>query len=124
MSGTALRVRIQRYIVSATLFAYAVWLWRQPGSAAQATVAIIAGGGVAANLRWSRFVVYALAAILAGEWFWILYRETKSGFLARHLSPMQPLEVVLAFAPGVLMFVLLGYCCYVAHRYVATSAHI
>lgn len=69
--------------------------------------------------RWSAVAVYIVAAMLSVEWVsgvaWSYFRGT----LAARLSSYSPLQVMLSFIPAVVYFFLIGYCCYLARRYIA-----
>jgi hypothetical protein len=77
--------------------------------------------GATVSQRWSRLPVYVFALILTYQWLSYVIPEITSGFLLPHLSRMPPLQVVLVFVPATLAFLLVGYCCYVAHRYFANT---
>ena len=83
-----------------------------------AVVLLVAAVGTVASRRWSRFLVYAFSALVTLQWLWIVGNQIKGGFLIPYLRGIPPLEAVLVFVPAVVMFLLIGYCCYVAHRYV------
>jgi hypothetical protein len=118
------RARLHTSICAALLSAYGIWMLTDAlkthywVTGAIATALLLAAVGAVASQRWSRFLVYAFAAVVASRWLWVVGDQIKSGFLIPYLSDMPPLKAVLVFVPAAVMFLLTGYCCYVAHRYV------
>jgi hypothetical protein len=80
-------------------------------------VLLFAAGGAVTRQRWARFLVYAFATVFTFQWLRIVGGEITSGFLIPYLKDMPLLQAVLVFIPAGVMFVLTGYCCYVASRY-------
>jgi hypothetical protein len=80
-------------------------------------VLLLAVGGAITRQRWSRFLVYAFATILTLQFLWIVGGQITSGYLIPYLRDMPLLKAVLVFIPAGVMFLLTGYCCYVASRY-------
>jgi|ERR1700722_11673850 len=78
---------------------------------------LLAVGGAVTRQRWAKFLVYAFAAILTFQWLRIVGGQITSGLLIPYLREMSLRNAVLTFIPAGLMFVLTGYCCYVASRY-------
>jgi hypothetical protein len=78
--------------------------------------------GAAAGRRWSGYLIYVLAALFAIEWVWVVVGSYRSGFLGSYLRSIPALQAVLSFAPAGAMFLMAGYCCYVAHKYVLGRA--
>ena len=76
----------------------------------------------ATGRRWSGYLIYALAALFALEWAWIVVGTYRSGFLGNYLRSVSALQAVLAFVPAGGMFLLAAYCCYVAHKHVLRRA--
>jgi hypothetical protein len=86
-------------------------------------VALLAAAvGAFTGRRWSAYLIYALAALSAIEWMWIVVGAYRSGFLGSHLRSIPVLQAVLSFVPAGGMLLLAGYCCYVAHKHVLGRA--
>lgn len=86
-------------------------------------VALLAAAiGAATGRRWSGYLIYALAAMFAIEWAWIVVGTYRSGLLGSYLRSIPVLQAVLSFVPAAGMFLLAAYCCYVAHKYVLGRA--
>jgi hypothetical protein len=88
-----------------------------------AGVALLAAAmGAATGRRWSGYLIYTLAALFAIEWVWVVGGTYRSGFLGNYLRSIPALQAVLSFVPAAGMFLLAGYCCYVAHKHVLGRA--
>lgn len=88
-----------------------------------AGIALLAAAiGTATGRGWSGYLIYALSALLAIEWVWVVVGTYRSGFLGSYLRSIPALQVVLSFVPAGGMFLLAGYCCYVAHKHVLGRA--
>jgi hypothetical protein len=118
------RARLHTSIAAALLGSYGVWMLTDAvkthywATGVIGAALLLAAGGAVTSQRWSRFLVYAFAAVLTLRWLWIVGGQVTSGFLIPYLRDMPPLRAVLVFVPAAVMFLLAGYCCYVAHRYV------
>lgn len=81
---------------------------------------LITAFGAALGQRWSSVSIYIIAAALSVEWIGAVGLGYFRGTLALRLKAYSPLEVVFAFIPAVAYFSLIGYCCFVARRYVGS----
>jgi hypothetical protein len=118
------RARVHTTIAAALLGAYGIWMlagavktYSWPMGAIGAALVLAAVGAVT-SWPWSRFLVYAFAAVVTFQWLRFVGPEITSGFLIPYLRGMPLLKAVLVFVPAAIIFLLTGYCCYVAHRYV------
>jgi hypothetical protein len=120
----SLRARVHTSTAAALLGAYGIWIltWALPtrywSLVAIGVALLVAAAGAIMSQPWSRFLVYAFAILLTLRWLWIVGGQVADGFLVNYLRGMPPLRAVLTFVPAAIMFMLTGYCCYVAHRYV------
>jgi len=89
------------------------WTERSWPTAAIGLVAAAAGIGAAMMLRWSRYLVYALAAAYAGEWLYSVYVSARVGYFALFSWPAN----LRGLAPGFLLMLAAAYCVYMAHRH-------
>ncbi len=125
---TAVRSHLHVSVAALLLAGYGGWVvvhaikagaW--PSSVAG--IALLAAAiGAATGGRWSGYLIYALAALLAIEWVWVVVGTYRSGFLGSYLRSVPALQAVLSFVPAGGMFLLAGYCCYVAHTHVLGRA--
>ena len=79
---------------------------------------LAAAAGAALSQRWSRFLIYALAAAYAAQWLWVVLWGLLRGSLIEYLRSIPVLKGVLSFVPAAALFLVIGYCCYVAHTYI------
>jgi hypothetical protein len=120
----SLRARVHIWAVAVLLGGYGLWkivdavetgVWP---SGLGAAIPLAAAAAAATSRRWSRFLIYAFAVLLIGEWLWVVGYGIRSGFLGPYLRNMPPLKAVLVFVPACVMFLLTGYCVYVAYKYI------
>lgn len=125
---TALRSRLHVAVAALLLAGYGGWvvvhatkagIW---SSSVAGVVLLAAAIGAATGRRWSGYLIYALTALLAIEWVWVVVGTYRSGFLGSYLRSIPALQAVLSFVPAGGMFLLAGYCCYVAHKHVLGRA--
>jgi hypothetical protein len=98
----------------------ALWLgWTQRSwpTAVLGIVAAAASVGSAMLLRWSRYLVYALAAAYAGEWLYSVYASARVGYFALFSWSAN----IRGLAPGFLLMLAAVYCGYMAHRHFGAS---
>jgi hypothetical protein len=69
---------------------------------------------------WARYLVFALTAAFAISWLTPVVESLVNGSLAQHLRSVPRPQAVLSFVPAMGLFLVLGYCCYVAHAYIGT----
>ena len=69
--------------------------------------------GVATRQRWARPVVYSWGVLMIIEWLGYTIQFLRSGYSFDHF---------LAFASGLLLAAVIGYCCFVASCYVCNSS--
>lgn len=125
---TALRSRLHVAVAALLLAGYGGWVVvhaMKTGTwlSSVAGIALLAAAiGAATGRRWSGYLIYALAALLAIEWVWVVVGTYRSGFLGSYLRSIPALQAVLSFVPAGGMFLLAGYCCYVAHKHVLGRA--
>jgi hypothetical protein len=122
----SLRARIHTSVAALLISAYGIWMLTDALKthywATDAIGAALLGtaGGTVTSQRWSRFLVYAFAAVSTLRWLWIVGGQITSGLLIPYLKEMPLLKTVLVSIPAGAMFVLTGYCCYVASRHLGT----
>jgi hypothetical protein len=122
--GAAVRSRLHVAVAVLLLGSYGAWVVVnavKAGAWPSSVVGIVllaAAVGAATGRRWSGYLIYALAALFAIEWVWIVVGTYRRGFLGNYLRSIPALQAVLSFVPAGGMFLLAGYCCYVAHKYV------
>jgi hypothetical protein len=85
-------------------------------------IVLVAAAGAITSHRWAALLIYTFAALFALDWLWAFGVEYRSGFLSQYLRGLPPLQGVLSFLPALAMFSLIGYCCYIAGRYVGKGA--
>jgi hypothetical protein len=74
-----------------------------------AVASIVAAAAVAAHKSWARFLVYAIAALLVGNWLWYVWLAISVGYF-RHAGVAKS---ALSLIPGIGLALLAGFCSYV-----------
>jgi len=102
--------------VLALVSAFGAWLaWWQHSwvMALLALAAAVTSVAAARMLRWSRFPLYGLAALVTGFWLRSFYESIHVHYFAQVARKVLYLELLAG--SGVILLAL--WCCYMAHRH-------
>ncbi len=96
--------------------AFSFWLaWQQRSwsMAALGVAAALACVQAARLRRWSRFLIYALAAGFSSVWLYSVYAAARAGYFA----PLTRTAMIRSLAHGVALLAVAGFCSYMVHRH-------
>lgn len=87
---------------------------------AGALLAFISAVGAIFRQRWSGFLVIILGTLLVAQWCWLAWFAIRTGAL-----PHRPIKTIISFLPATLIMLIVGYCCFIAWRYlVRANGHL
>jgi hypothetical protein len=86
-------------------YSFNSWVWGLEG-----LVFFVAAAGLASRMRWSAYLVFALAILLCGFWIHSVWLVANSGYFAGISATRR----ILSLVPGLVMLALAGYCCVVS----------
>lgn len=93
-----------------------IWLafiWHSWVMAVMGAVAALAGIAAAMLLRWSRYLVYALAAVFAWNFMHSIYVSARAGYFSTFPWP----QLLLALSPEFVLLIIAVFCSVMAHRH-------
>lgn len=92
---------------------WVAWLQRSWTLAALGVAAAVACVQAARLRRWSRFLIYALAAGFSGVWLYSVYASARAGYFGL----LTRAGMIRSLAHGAVLIVVAGFCSYMAHRH-------
>lgn len=104
----------RRYLVGALLTVFGVYTLRDPSVlrswwAIFPIASLVAAFGVLADMRWTRYLVYALSLLFAVYWGFWTWLAVRGGYFSN-----EPLGIaVLSLIPGAAFLLAAAFCCYV-----------
>jgi len=106
--------RYRRYAVAALLGVYGVYslkdpAWWHSGWVVPSVALLIAALGVALRFRWSRYLVWMLAAMFVVLWMYAIWAAEQAGYFI----DSSPGVAILSLVPGCVFLLAAIFCCYV-----------